>query len=140
MAPSRRWSRARVVLHGGFLLVLTLSLAAVTAGAQSGIFGKWLTITEINTGGYVEKYRLILTLHPNWRFEQQVQSLVFQGRYSYKAGAFSSMGQNTYRFVLDHPQQGEMPAWSARITVLSSTIMQYEDLTLGGKAQFQRVP
>lgn len=139
MAPSQSCLRARVVLHGG-LMVFFLFLVVAAAQAQSGIVGRWLTTTEINTGWYVEKYRLTLTLHSNGRFEQQMQSLVFQGRYAYKAGTFSSIGQNTYRFVLDRPQQGEMPAWTARITLLSPTIMLYEDLTLGGKAHFQKVP
>lgn len=141
MAPSQCCSRARRVPLAvvGSLAFLIVSLLVAAAHAQPSVFGQWQTSTVITTSGYSEQHRIVLTLAPNWRFEQVIQSMVFPARVTYTFGRFSSVGPNIYRFVVNPPQQGQMPAWTARMTLLSSSTMLYEDLSLGGKTQFQRI-
>jgi len=143
MDSGRCYSRVRraPLIMVGTLAFLTMSLVAAAVHAQQSVFGQWWVDHTINTSGYLEPYRFLLTLYPNWDFNYTVQSLRFQRR-TETVGTFSSlpaMGQNTYRFTVNRPQPNEMPAWTARMTLRSSSVMLYEDLTSGGKLQFRRV-
>ncbi len=143
MASRERYSRVRIapLIAVGTLAFLAMAPVVAAAQAQQSVFGQWWVDHTINTSGYLEPHRFLLTLYTNWSFNYTIHSLRFQRR-TETVGTFSSlsaMGQNTYRFTVNRPQRNEMPAWTARMTLLSSSVMRYEDLTSGGKLQFRRV-
>jgi hypothetical protein len=125
------------------VIMVGLISARANAAAQRDLYGQWHATTVITTGGYSERYNIVLSLGRDGSFSQTVQSQVFRERIVHTIGTFSplpALGQSVYRFVVPRPNKGEMPAWNARLALRSPATLLYEDLTSGGSLQFQRAP